>query len=171
MHAITAIADVRSSPCSRYAPQFNAGALQSGLNKNGIAYVFLGKELGARSEDDKCYVGDVVSYEKLSSTSAFQNGIMRLEEGCGRHAIALMCSERDPIECHRAILVSKVLEERGAEIIHILGNGELEAHRSTMLRVLDLLGMPHADMLHTEDELISQAYAGREKQIAYRREG
>ena len=171
MHAITAIADVRSSPYSKYSPQFNIDVLQSELNKNGIKYVFLGKELGARSEDDKCYVGDVVSYEKLSNTIAFQNGIRRLEDGCGRYTIALMCSERDPIECHRAILVSKVLEERGAEINHILGNGELEAHRNTMLRVLDLLGMPHDDMFHTEDELISQAYAGREKQVAYRREG
>jgi ABC-type arginine transport system ATPase subunit len=66
--------------------------------------------------------------------------------------------------------VSKVLHERGADVRHILSSGEIETHKETMLRVLDLLGMPREDMLNSQDELISQAYQGREKQIAYRRE-
>ena len=81
-----------------------------------------------------------------------------------------MCSERDPTECHRTILVSKALAERGADIRHILSSGEIETHKETMLRVLDILGMPREDMLNSQAELISKAYQGREKQIAYRRE-
>lgn len=168
---ISAVADVRSSPYSRHAPHFNTDALKSALKGNGVAYVFLGKELGARSEDESCYIDNVVSYQKLAQTPLFLSGIRRVEEGSQRYRIALMCSERDPTECHRTILVSKVLQERGAQVSHILGDGTLEPHRNTMLRVLDILGTPRGDMLDSEDDLIARAYEGREKQIAYRREG
>ncbi|MEX1661386.1 DUF488 family protein [Thioclava sp. 15-R06ZXC-3] len=170
-HGVTAVADVRSSPYSKHAPQFSTDELRASLNEAGVAYVFLGKELGARSNDDSCYVNDVVSYERLARSQLFQRGIQRVEDGCERHRIALMCSERDPTECHRTILVSKVLCERGAEIKHILSNGMTESHEETMLRVLDILGMPREDMLNSQDELVSKAYFGREKQIAYRRGG
>lgn len=170
-HAISAIADVRSSPYSRHAPQFNTDALKEALKENEIAYVFMGAELGARSNDNSCYVGNTVSYQKLAQTSLFRKGIQRVEDGSLRYRVALMCSERDPTECHRTILVSKVLQERGAQISHILGDGTLEPHRNTMLRVLDILGTPRGDMLDSEDDLIARAYEGREKQIAYRREG
>ncbi|WP_254438900.1 DUF488 domain-containing protein [Ruegeria arenilitoris] len=168
---ISAVADVRSSPYSRHAPQFNTDALKSALKENGVAYVFLGKELGARSEDESCYIDNVVSYQKLAKTSLFLSGIRRVEDGSQRYRVALMCSERDPTECHRTILVSRILQERGAQVSHILGDGTLEPHRNTMLRVLDILGTPRGDMLDSEDDLIARAYEGREKQIAYRREG
>lgn len=168
---ITAVADVRSSPYSRYAPQYNTDTLKEALKEAKVAYVFLGNELGARSDDNSCYIGNTVSYKKLAQTPLFLKGIQRVEGGSERFRIALMCSERDPTECHRTILVSKVLEERGAKVNHILGDGQLESHRNTMLRVLDLLGTPRGDMLDSQDDLIAQAYEGREKQIAYRREG
>lgn len=168
---ITAVADVRSSPYSRHAPHFNKDDLKDALKEHGIAYVFLGKELGARSEDNSCYIDNTVSYKKLAKTSLFLSGIRRVEDGSQRFRVALMCSERDPTECHRTILVSRVLQERGAQVSHILGDGTLEPHRNTMLRVLDILGTPRGDMLDSEDDLIARAYEGREKQIAYRREG
>lgn len=169
-HTISAVADVRSSPFSKHAPQYSRDELKKALKSAGIAYVFLGKELGARSEDDSCYIGGVVSYERLSKTPLFKKGIERVEDGCAQFRIALMCSERDPTECHRTILVSKILHERGADVRHILSSGEIETHKETMLRVLDLLGMPREDMLNSQAELISKAYQGREKQIAHRRE-
>lgn len=168
---MTAVADVRSSPYSKHAPQFSTDELKASLKEAGVAYVFLGAELGARSNDDSCYVNDVVSYEKLAKTQLFKKGVQRVEDGCNRYRIALMCSERDPTECHRTILVSKVLSERGAEIKHILSDGSAEPHEETMLRVLDVLGMPRKDMLNSQDELVAKAYLGREKQIAYRRGG
>src|SRR5439155_24000994 len=45
---VTAVADVRSSPYSRRLPQFNRAALEASLRAAGIAYVFLGAELGGR---------------------------------------------------------------------------------------------------------------------------
>lgn len=171
MHDVTAVADVRSSPYSSHLPQYCIDELETSLNSAGIAYVFLGEELGARSKDESCYVDGIVSYEKLANTSLFRKGIERVEHGCDRYRIALMCSERDPTECHRTILVSRVLAERGADVRHILSTGELESHKETMLRVLDVLGMPREDMLNSQDELVAQAYGGREKQIAYRRAG
>lgn len=166
---VTAIADVRSLPYSRHAPQFNTDALRDTLKAHAIAYVFLGKELGARSDDETCYEGNIISYRKLAKTPLFRSGIQRVEEGSQRYTIALMCAERDPIECHRTILISRVLQERGAEISHILEDGTLEPHRKTMLRILDALGTPRGDMLDSEDELIARAYESREKQMAYRR--
>lgn len=168
-HGVNAVADVRSSPYSKHAPQYCTDELSASLKEAGVAYAFLGEELGARSNDNSCYVNDVVSYERLANTSLFQKGIQRIEEGRKRYRIALMCSERDPTECHRTILVSKVLSERGIEVRHILSSGESETHLETMLRVLDVLGMPRKDMLNSQNELVAQAYVGREKQIAYRR--
>ncbi len=172
---ITAVADVRSSPYSRYAPQFNKENLKIELKKEDVAYVFLGAELGARSDDNSCYVGNTVSYERLAQTSLFRRGIQRLEDGSARHSVAVMCSEQDPTHCHRTILVSKTLSERGFEVNHILGDGKLETHRETMLRVLDTLrpreNMFAGNMLFSEKEQIELAYKEGEKKIAYRREG
>lgn len=172
---ITAVADVRSSPYSRYAPQFNRETLKNELKGANVAYVFLGAELGARSGDSSCYVGNTVCYEKLAQTSLFRRGIQRLEEGSVRHNVALMCSEQDPIVCHRTILVSKILSERGIEVEHILGSGKLETHRETMLRVLDTLRPREkvfsGNLLFSEEEQIELAYKEGERKIAYRREG
>ena len=172
---ITAVADVRSSPYSRFAPQFNKETLKNALKRENVAYVFLGLELGARSDDDSCYVGNTVSYEKLAQTSLFRRGIERVEDGITLHNVALMCSEQDPADCHRTILISRILLERGCEIRHILGSGKLETHRATMLRVLDILkpreSMFCENMLFSEKERIELAYKDGGNKIAYHREG
>src|ERR1700742_2928764 len=101
-HGITALADVRSTPYSRFNPQFNKEKLQSALAAAGIRYVFLGEELGARTKDPSCYDEDgKVSYTKLARTDLFRKGIERLLTGMQQHRIAIMCAERDPLECHR----------------------------------------------------------------------
>lgn len=168
-NGVEAIADVRSSPYSRFATQFNSDALKEALRDAGIAYVFLGKELGARSDDDCCYVDDVVSYSRLSKTELFRSGIDRLVSGSEKYRIAAMCSEKEPTECHRTILVSRVLAKQGVEVGHILADGSVETHEQTMLRLLDILDLPKYDLLMDTAALIEAAYEQREKQIAYRR--
>lgn len=170
-YGVSAIADVRSSPYSRHVPHFSREPLKKALGDNGIAYVFLGDALGARSKDHNCYVNNVVSYDLLAKTSVFKQGIERVIEGSKRYRVALMCSERDPTECHRTILVSKALTEGGALVRHILDSNKFETHEETMLRVVDLLGMPRSDLLLSSEEVLEEAYKGRERQIAYRREG
>src|ERR1017187_3628963 len=121
-HGIQAVADVRSSPYSQYNPQFNREPLQRALREHGISYVFLGVELGARRSEPECYVNGCADYTLISRTPAFQGGIERVIEGAAKMRLALMCAEKDPLNCHRCILVSPRLREHGLKILHILSD-------------------------------------------------
>jgi uncharacterized protein (DUF488 family) len=164
---VTALADIRSSPYSRLNPQFNRETLQRALQAEGIAYVFLGNELGARSEDPGCYVDGQVQFGRLAQTESFKAGLSRVMNGAASHRVAMMCAEKEPLECHRTLLVSRALQERGVGVRHILADGSVETHRQAMLRLLDALAMPAIDLFHSENERIADACALQEKKIAY----
>jgi uncharacterized protein (DUF488 family) len=166
-NGVTAIADVRSSPFSRHNPQFNKATLSGELKKHGIAYVFVGKELGARSEDPACYTAGRVRYDRLAQTSIFKAGIDRVLSGAQKYRIALMCAEKEPLDCHRTLLVSRALERLGVSIVHILSDGSTEAQPQTMARLIDLAGLPQVDMFRSHDELVETACELREQKIAY----
>ncbi len=166
-HGISALCDVRSSPYSRYNPQFNRETIQAELKKDGIAYVYLGKELGPRSDDPDCYEEGRVRYDRLAETELFQKGIRRLKEGMKSFQIALMCSEKDPVMCHRTILVCRVLEKEGISIGHILEDGSIETHEDAMKRLRELLKLPEADMFRLPGEMIQRAYDLQGRKIAY----
>lgn len=166
-NGVTAIADVRSSPFSRHNPQFNKDKLSGELKKHGIAYVFVGKELGARSEDPACYADGKVRYDRLARTSIFKAGIDRVLSGAQKYRIALMCAEKEPLDCHRTLLVSRALELLGVFIVHILSDGSTEAQPQTMARLLDLVGLPQVDMFRSHDELVATACELQERKIAY----
>lgn len=166
-NGVTALADVRSSPFSRHNPQFNKDALSAALKKRGIAYVFVGKELGARSDDLSCYEGGKVRYSRLAKTSIFKAGVERVLSGAQKYRIALMCAEKEPLDCHRTLLVSRALEQRGASIVHILADGSTESQTQTMSRLLNLVGLPQKDMFCSRDELVATACELREVRIAY----
>lgn len=164
---ITAIADVRSSPYSRFNPQFNREMLEKTLKKQGIAYVFLGRELGARSDDPSCYEKGRVRYDRLARTEIFQIGLQRVRKGAEFHRVALMCAEKDPLECHRTLLVSRALEVQGVSISHILADGRLESHSAAMDRLIGVVGLSKMDLFRSKDELIEEACAIQEERIAY----
>jgi uncharacterized protein (DUF488 family) len=167
-HEITAIADVRSVPYSRRNPQFNSKALAAVLNAHGIAYVSLGNELGARSEDPACYDKDGrVQYRLLAETPLFNQGIERVLTGANRHRIALMCAEKEPLDCHRTLLVSRALERKGAAITHILADGVLETNIAAMSRLVKKAGLEKGDLFSDQAGLIDAACAIREQKIAY----
>jgi len=166
-HAVTALADVRSAPFSRFNPQFNKGALARDLKAHGIKYVFLGRELGARSDDPSCYENGRVQYGRLARTELFKRGIERVMKGAEEHRIALMCAEKEPLECHRTLLVARALDEQGLEVTHILGDGQLESHRAAMERLLSVTGLPHDDLFRSRGELIAEALARQEDKVAY----
>jgi len=166
-HGISAVADVRSTPASRFNPQFNRDPIKATLAKVGIGYVFLGRELGARSDEASCYVDGKVQYDRLAQTPAYQDGLARLDAGRAEYRIAIMCSERDPLDCHRAVLISESLVSDGIPIIHILGNGMLEPHEASRMRLRKLHGLEEDDLLHSMDELTEQALVRQEAQIAY----
>lgn len=166
---VTAIADVRSAPYSRFNPQFNREELRGVLKVNGIRYVFLGKELGARSDDECCYLDGKVQYKLLAKTPLFQSGINRVMEGAETHKIALMCAEKDPLDCHRTILVARELVSRGAKLTHILQDGSTESHQDAISRLITKLGLGGVDMFRSEELTVDDAYDRQGERIAYDR--
>lgn len=113
-HRVSALGDVRSHPYSRFVPQYSREPLKAALAQAGVSYVFLGKELGGRSEDPACYRQGKVQYDGLARQPRFAAGIRRVMEGMQRCNIALMCAEKDPLECHRSLLVARKLFEAGS---------------------------------------------------------
>jgi uncharacterized protein (DUF488 family) len=166
-HGVTALADVRSAPYSRFAPQFNREALERSLKAHNIKYVFLGRELGARPDDRSCYKNGRVQYARLARTDLFRSGLDRIIRGANDYRVALMCAEKEPLECHRTLLVARALDELGVAVDHILADGRLESHDDAMLRLLDVIGLPHEDLFRSRQELIAQAIAKQEEQVAY----
>ena len=164
-HGVTALADVRSSPYSRFNPQFNKDALVRELEVQGIKYVFLGRELGARTDDRSCYENGRVQYRRLALTEPFRDGIERVRKGSSKHRIALVCAEKEPLDCHRTLLVARALEEQGVEVRHILGDGRLEPHRDTLERLLKITGLAKDDLFWSGDERIAEALRRQEDKV------
>ena len=167
-HAITAVCDVRSQPYSRRSPQFNREPLKQALLTREVQYVFLGNELGARSDDPNCYRDGQVQYELLAQTDKFKAGIARVKHGAQRYRVALMCAEREPLECHRSILISRKLDEDGISVRHILPDGRLEDHRESVQRLINSLHIHSHDMFRGGTDVVGEAYSRREHEIAYR---
>jgi uncharacterized protein (DUF488 family) len=151
-------------------PQFNREDLKEELREAEIRYVFLGRELGARSEDQSCYCDGQVQYDLLARTDLFRDGIERIKEGRLEFRIALMCAEKEPLDCHRTILVARELADAGIPVAHILYNGESERHEDSIGRLVSMLRIPHADMFREQSTVVRDAYEKRGKEIAYREE-
>jgi uncharacterized protein (DUF488 family) len=165
-HGIEVLMDVRSTPFSRFNPQFNRGRLEDALRASGIRYEFLGEELGARSKDPGCYVQGRVSYAKLAQSAAFKRGLAQLLETLQTQRVAIMCAEREPLDCHRTILVGREVEKTGVSITHILADGALEENRHALARLILHLKLPQADLFSDEGELHEAAYDAQAARIA-----
>lgn len=134
-HGVTALADARSQPYSRYSSQFNREVLKLDLEQVDITYVFLGDEIGGRPPEPEFYLpDDRVDYAALRVSGRFMRGISRLEEGADKYTVAVMCSEEDPAHCHRHHAVSKTLMDRGHDVDHIRGDGTLTDERELQER-------------------------------------
>lgn len=167
-HDVHAVADVRSHPYSARFPQFNGPVLEHGLKENGVLYVFLGRELGARREELSCYMDGQARYDLVAKTSAFADGLDRVLKGLADYRVALMCAEKDPLTCHRTILVCRHLRNKGFPIQHILADGSLESHEAAEDRLLILLGKEHPSLFATRAQLLEEAYEEQGRHIAYR---
>ena len=163
-HGVTTLADVRSAPFSRFSPQFNKADLEREIKTHGIKYVFLGRELGARPEDQSCYKNGQVQYEQLKDTALFKEGIERVAQGSRQHVIALMCAEKDPLQCHRFLLVARALVKLDIPVAHILATGDLESHEITMARLPDPAGAAQDDLFDSKEDII---FSSQEKRVAY----
>jgi uncharacterized protein (DUF488 family) len=148
-------------------PQFNREPLARSLKDSGIAYVFLGDELGARTDDPACYDGRKVNYERLAATETFKSGLDRLRVGASTYKVAMMCSEKEPLDCHRTILVSRCLVAAGENVLHIHADGSLESHEDAMTRLRKQLRLSDAELFRTPEEINSEAYERQGDRIAY----
>lgn len=166
-HGVNVVADVRSVPYSRMQPQFNRETVVRALDTYGIGYLFLGNELGARSNDKSCYENGQVQYHRLARTQAFHTGIERLHVESENRRIALMCAEREPLECHRTLLVGRELVAGGISVVHIHADGHMETHADAMRRLLRVFDLPEEDLFRTESDLVDEAYKKQESRIAY----
>ncbi len=164
-HEVTQVADVRSAPYSRYNPQFDRESLEQALEMHGIKYVFLGRQLGARPKDRSCYENGRVQYALLARTDLFREGIGRVIQGAKEHRVTLMCAEKEPLDCHRTILVAKALTEQGVAVEHILSDGRLEPQETALKRLLDTPNQE--DLFLSEDERIEKALVRQEERIVY----
>lgn len=178
---ITALADVRSSPYSGRHPHFNREPLMRGLHEERIAYVFLGDLLGGRPGQPSLYDEDGrVNYERVRRTEAFQRGLDHLLRGAKEHITAFLCSEEDPLECHRGLMIAPALSERGFPPRHLRKDGSLETTEEMERRLLrdtgvgtGLLDGLFATTLTDEDRrsLLADAYRRMAQRKAYRLQG
>jgi uncharacterized protein (DUF488 family) len=133
----------------------------------------MGPEFGARREERECYVDGQAVYERIAKLPVFHQGVERLQRGVKNNVIALMCAEKDPLDCHRAILVSRQLTSLGICVQHILATGDLEGHTDSERRLVRQLGLSptlfEPDL--TEVELIERAHQMRGREIGYRPTG
>jgi uncharacterized protein (DUF488 family) len=175
---IQLIADVRSSPYSQWLPHYNRENLEQLLRDNGIEYRYFGDELGGRPRDQRLYdEANRVDYERVRRTSAFQEGISGLCRMLQKQRIAMLCSEEDPLDCHRGLMIAPALVQRGIMPIHLRGDGSLEPTEELEARLLaetkvgsGILDGLFAATLSTEDrrELVAEAYRAQARRKAFR---
>jgi len=127
-HQVEIVVDLRTTPYSKFAPQFDREVLERSLGQAGFRYLYLGAELGGRPANPDCYdAHGHVLYSHLCQEPSFQEALARLETGIERYCVALLCGEENPAHCHRRLLVGRVLTERGHTMLHIRGDGRLDS--------------------------------------------
>ncbi len=167
------VADVRSVPQSRFCPWFSQRPLAATLAASGIRYTAMGDSLGGRPSDDGLYRDGIADYEAMAIDPAYVAGLDRLLDLAAHSRICLMCSEREPLDCHRCLLIARSLAERGAAIGHILHDGSIEPHGATEIRLLalDEKAVPQACDLFAsgQRDRLAAAYRRRARAVAFRR--
>lgn len=128
---INLLIDVRSSPYSKYTIHFNGGGLKKSLTDLGIEYKFMGKELGGLPDDDAFYddTGRVL-YFHIAESNEFKKGISEIVKVIPSRRIVLLCAEENPAECHRRLLIGRVLFELGIKVSHIRADGSIQTEEN-----------------------------------------
>ncbi len=166
-HDVTALADVRSVPYSRRRPEYNRDTLRDELKSDGISYVFLGEELGGRPKESRYFCDGVADYEKMATDDLFKSGVERVVMGSDRHRIALMCSERSPLDCHRCLLVARALAHQGLVTLHILHDGGVKSQSDIEGELLEMAGQIRKDLFLSAEERLTAAYRARAMKVAF----
>ena len=171
---INYVVDVRSVPYSQHVPHFNKDHLEKKLMKYNISYIYMGNLLGARySDSNLLYQDGKVNFKKVSQTKQFINGIERLIKLIDKDlVITLMCSEKDPFDCHRFVLVSHELVKNGLNVQHLLEDSTQISNDELEVRLLKkyMKNYSQTTLLgerKTKKEAMEEAYEKRNKDIAF----
>lgn len=166
---VTALADVRSVPASRRFPWFSKNNLAARLAQDGIDYAAMGDVFGGRPRDRRLYRDGVADYEAMAKEPQYLDGLARLTAEAAHARVCLMCAEREPLDCHRCLLVARSLAEQGLAVGHILHDGAVEPHTETERRLLALAGEGYDLFVSGQREGLAAAYRRRADAVAYRR--
>jgi len=156
------VADVRTAPVSRHVPHFSKAPLAGALHRAGISYLFLGRELGGRPNDPALFTDGIADFERMADTDAFRAGLRRVATEATWLRVALMCSEKEPLDCHRSLLIGRALWAGGIEVRHILADGGTVTQK-------DLETALRAQQGPLAGEALAEAYRARARAIAFRR--
>ncbi len=164
---------MRSTPFSEHHAEYNSPDICAFLKQKGILYFSFAKEFGARQENIKYYPLGYMDFEKFARSKVFCDGVNRVIEymkaGC---IFALMCAEKDPVNCHRSILAGRAFYRRGVAVIHILPDGEI-TQKDLERELLDMY-FPYRSQgdlftgYRTDEELITEAYRLQNEKIGWR---
>lgn len=132
-HRVEMVVDVRSSPYSGYAPHFNREVIENRLRATQVRYLFMGDSLGGMPRSDEFYDADgYVLYGRLAESFPFQEALEKLIDILGNQRVALVCGEEDPTDCHRRLLLGRLLKQRGYSLLHIRGDGRIESEEQLL---------------------------------------
>lgn len=162
------VADVRSTPFSRFFPWFSADRLVPLLARQEMGYLPYGDRLGGRPGDPTLYCDGVADYDAMARRPEFEAGLERLRADMARCRLCLMCAEREPLDCHRCLLVARALAGRGVTIGHILYDGRIEPHAATEQRLLQMEAVPDDLFVTGQQDRLAAAYRRRTAAVAYR---
>jgi len=148
IYNIKYLVDVRSKPYSAYNPQFIRENLEASLEENNIVYVYMGDALGGRPPNQDCYTNGRVDYNKAKEQPFYKLGIERLKTAYVKNiALAIMCAEANPCNCHRSKLISATLVEDDVSIMHIDEKGSLKTHDAV---VIEMYGQAMATLFNSK---------------------
>ena len=148
------LVDVRSTPWSRRHPQFGKEALAKALAEAGIGCLHEGAALGGKPAAGG-------SYDALAARPAFTAALGRVVAAAKDTTLCLMCAEKEPMDCHRTVLVSRRLAERGVAVEHLLADGTVRSH----LEIEEMLlgGESAGDLFDDRPTRLARAWVARER--------
>lgn len=176
---ITCVIDIRSKPYSEYYKEFNKDKISNTLMSNGILYRHYSKEFGARQKDRRYFSDEgYLDFDLFATSIQFIEGVSKIKKGQEMgYVFVLMCAEKDPIECHRTIMVGKQLSKIGMNVYHIINQDSIESHKELESRLIDNV-FPNIQQMSLFDDLTSldydsllqKAYKLKNKEIGFRNE-
>ncbi len=158
---IKSVTDVRTAPVSRYCPQFNKAPLTASLKAQGIGYDFAGDVLGGRPKDESLWRDGRPDYHRMIATEGARVALEGVASRTATAPLAMMCSEKEPLECHRCLMVARKLAAEGVDVLHILADGSIEPQANTEDRLMAWADKRQPELFQTPAERLASAYEAR----------